>query len=67
MGKLTMTLREVQLDLRSRGANISQARLSARIKSGQLPFGKVINIGETGRATFVILRSTYEKWAEENL
>ena len=64
MSKPTMTLREVQMDLRERGIKKSAAAISKGIKCGLFPFGSVTNIGDTGRATFLILRVDYENWAD---
>lgn len=64
MGKPTMTLREVQLDLRERGIQKSAAAISKGIKSGLFPFGTVVSIGDTGRTTFNIFRKDYEQWAD---
>ena len=63
--KPTMTLQDVRMDLRARGFRISPAMISQNIKSGLFPFGKVINVGDTGRTTILILRNDYEKWADE--
>ena len=62
MNKPTMTLREVYKDLREHGFKTSIQRLSDGIVSGLYPFGRVLNIGETGKRTFQILRIDYENW-----
>lgn len=62
-----MTLQDVMVDMRSRGLRMNMASISTGIKCGAFPFGKVLNVGGTGRATFLILRSDYERWADENL
>lgn len=60
-----MTLREVQLDLRSRGLRMSQVTIAESIRNGTFTFGSVLGVGATGRTTFLIIRSDYEKWAAE--
>jgi len=62
MIKPTMTLKEVYDDLRKHGFKTSPKRLSEGIVSGLYPFGSVLNIGETGKHTFQILRADYEAW-----
>ena len=62
MNKPTMTIKEVYEDLRKYGFKISQNRLSDGIVSGLYPFGSVLNVGETGKRTFQILRVDYENW-----
>ena len=62
MQKPTMTIREVYDDLRKYGFKISLNRLSDGIVSGLYPFGSVLNVGETGKRTFQILRVDYENW-----
>ena len=60
-----LTLREVSRDLSQSGLTISSANLANGIASGIYPFGTVLNIGETGRRTFQILRVDYENWKEK--
>lgn len=62
-----MTHAEVMKDLRSRGFHIGLAAISRNIQTGVFPFGHVINRGRSGRVTTLILRSKYEKWADENI
>lgn len=62
MLKPTMTIKEVYDDLREHGFKTSFRRLSDGIASGLYPFGSVLNIGETGKRTFQILRVDYENW-----
>lgn len=62
MLKPTMTIKEVYDDLREHGFKTSLRRLSDGIASGLYPFGSVLNIGETGKRTFQILRVDYENW-----
>lgn len=65
MSKPTMTLREVYEDLRKHNFKISLSRLSDGIASGLYPFGSVLQVGETKRRTFQILRLDYEKWKDK--
>ena len=62
-----MTLNDVMLDMRRRGLRMTLRSISSGIKCGAFPFGKVIGVGETGRTTFLIIRSDYEQWADANL
>ena len=62
-----MTIGEVAADLRSLGIKVSEKRLSDGIASGIYSFGKVLNVGETGRRTLQIFRSDYERWKENSL
>lgn len=64
MEKPTMTLREVYYDLRKYGFRTSLQSLSDGIVSGLYPFGSVLNVGETGKRTFQILRVDYENWKD---
>lgn len=66
MQKPRMTIRDVCIDLRLRGAGMSQKAVSNCIADGTFPFGKVLS--ETnGRRHILILRKNYEDWADENL
>lgn len=66
MQKPRMTIRDVCIDLRLRGAGMSQKAVSNCIADGIFPFGKVLS--ETnGRRHILILRKNYEAWADENL
>lgn len=60
-----MTVEDVSKDLRARGMPMSKDTVSNSIKSGAFPFAKIINVGKTGRTTFLILRKDYEAWADE--
>lgn len=62
-----MTHKDVMEDLRSRGFPIGLAAISRNIQTGVFPFGTVVNKGVSGRVTTLILRSEYEKWADENI
>lgn len=65
--KPRMTLDDVLLDMRSRGMPMHKKTLSDLLKSGAFPFAILASVGKTGRANFIILRSQYEAWAEENI
>lgn len=65
MNKPRMTVEDVSKDLRARGMPMSKDAVSSSIKSGAFPFAKIINVGKTGRTTFLILRKEYESWADE--
>lgn len=65
--KPTMTLEDIVQDMRSRGMPMGKLKLSKLIKDGTFPFGKVVNVGDTGRVTFLIFRVNYEEWASKYL
>lgn len=65
--KNRMNLDDVVSELRDRGFPIWKKTLADMIESGQLPFGHVLSIGNTGRRTFLILRSDFEAWADQKL
>ena len=67
MEKQTMTIREVYEDLRNSGFKSSPQKISDGIVSGLYPFGQVLNIGETGKRTFQILRTDYEVWKQRTV
>lgn len=62
-----MTIKEVADDLRSRGMGMAYKTITTNIENGTFPFGRILNTGETGRRTFMILRRDYEAWADEYL
>lgn len=62
MEKLTMTVREAYYAMRAAGIRTSEARISAGIASGAYPFGRVVNVGETGRRTLEIFRVDLDAW-----
>lgn len=62
-----MTIKEVADDMRSRGMGMAYKTITDNIANGTFPFGTVINTGETGRRTFLILRRDYEAWANRCL
>ena len=62
-----MTLDDVLADMRAHGMSMEKGVLSECLKKGIFPFASVLSIGPTGRASFLIMRRDYEKWAEEYL
>ena len=64
MPKLTMTLQEVYRAMRNAGIHCSTRTISAGIASGAYPFGRVVNVGETGRRTVEIFRVDFDAWLE---
>ena len=62
-----MTIKEVADDMRRRGMGMAYKTITANIENGIFPFGTVLNTGETGRRTFLILRRDYEAWADRCL
>jgi len=66
MPKPRMTIRDVCIDLRLRGAGMSQKAVSNCIADGTFPFGKVLSV-TNGRRHILIFRKDYEAWADENL
>lgn len=62
-----MTIQEVMQDMSSRGLKMTPRTISECLLSGALPFGRVLNVGDSGRTTFLIFRKDYEDWAREYL
>lgn len=67
MSKPLMTLADVVKDLQSVGVKINTNSLSEGIASGHYPFGTVLRVGDTGRRSFLIFRTDYERWKNEFL
>lgn len=67
MPKLTMTVHDVYLAMREAGIRSSPERISAGIASGAYPFGRVINVGETGRRTLEIYRVDFDAWLDSKI
>ena len=65
--KITMTLREVYYAMRKAGIRCNTKMISAGIASGAYPFGRVVNVGETGRRTVEIFRVDFEAWLESKM
>ena len=59
---ITMTLRDVYYEMRTAGIRCSMKVISDGIATGAYPFGRVVNIGETGRRTVQIFRVDFEAW-----
>lgn len=64
MENLTMTVTEVYYEMRKAGIRSTPKRISDGIACGAYPFGRVINVGETGRRTIEIWRVDFEEWLE---
>ena len=64
MPKLTMTVHEVYIAMREAGIRSCPERISAGIASGAYPFGRVVNVGETGRRTLEIYRVDFDAWLD---
>ena len=62
MARLTMTIDDVCKAMRAAGIPCSKDRVSAGLKTGCYPFGRIVNVGETGRTTFEIYRVDFEAW-----
>lgn len=59
---ITMTLRDVYMEMREAGIRCSMKVISDGIATGAYPFGRVVNVGETGRRTVEIFRVDFEAW-----
>ena len=59
---ITMSLRDVYTEMRSAGIRCSMKVISDGIATGAYPFGRVVNVGETGRRTLEIFRVDFESW-----
>lgn len=67
MPKLTMGLLEVYHAMREAGIPCNPKMISAGIASGAYPFGRVVNVGETGRRTFEIFRVDFVAWLKTRI
>lgn len=65
--RLTMTLLETYYAMRDAGIPCNTKMISAGIASGAYPFGRVVNVGETGRRTLEIYRVDFEAWLETKI
>ena len=65
MASYTLTMTELYQEFRKIGIKSSPKAIGKMIQNGLLPFAKVINIGETGRCTYLIYRVDFERWVEE--
>lgn len=59
-----MTLREIQLQMRELGERHGQDYIASAIASGQYDFGKIGNIGKTGRREVIVYQSDFDKWVQ---
>lgn len=64
MTKVTMTVREVLIEMRKVGISCSERSVSNGIAMGAYPFGRVSNVGPTGRRTLEIFRVDFFAWLE---
>ena len=64
---MTMTIMEVYLAMRNAGIPNSPKKISAGIASGAYPFGRVVNVGETGRKTIEVFRVDFRSWLESKI
>lgn len=64
MPKVTMTVREVLIEMRKVGIPCSERSVSNGIAMGVYPFGRVSNVGPTGRRTLEIFRVDFYAWLE---
>lgn len=61
---VTMTLREVYYEMRNAGIRCSERVIADGIACGAYPFGRITNVGETGRRSVQIFRVDFEAWLE---
>lgn len=59
---VTMTLHDVYQEMREAGIRCSMKVISDGIACGAYPFGRIVNVGETGRRTVQIFRVDFEAW-----
>ena len=64
---VTMTLRQVYYEMQQAGIRCSIKVISDGIATGAYPFGRVVNVGETGRRTVQIFRVDFEAWLRSKL
>ena len=62
MAKLTMTVIEVMTEMRKVGIHCNARQISDGIAMGVYPFGRVSNVGSTGRKTLEIFRIDFDAW-----
>lgn len=67
MPKLTMGLLDVYHAMREAGISCNPKMISAGIASGAYPFGRVVNVGETGRRTFEIYKVDFAAWLKTRI
>jgi len=64
---VTMTLRDVCRAMSAAGIRCTEKVISDGIACGAYPFGRVINVGQTGRRTVQIFRVDFEAWLESKM
>lgn len=64
---VTMTLRQVYYEMQQAGIRCSIKVISDGIATGAYPFGRVVNVGETGRRTVQIFRVDFEAWLRSKM
>lgn len=64
---VTMTLRDVYYEMSAAGITCTMKVISDGIACGAYPFGRVINVGQTGRRTVQIFRVDFEAWLESKM
>lgn len=65
MASPIMTLQEVLDDMKNRGMGMSRTKFGKLLDRGMFPFVEIVNVGETGRRTFFVIRYKYETWAND--
>lgn len=60
-------LHEISERMQQAGAGIGNEALYKMAREGKLPFVTDIHMGPNGRASFVIWRKDFERWADEYL
>lgn len=64
---VTMTLHDVYYEMREAGIRCSMKVIADGIACGAYPFGRIVNIGETGRRSIQIFRVDFEAWLETKI
>ena len=62
-----MTLRDVCRAMSEVGIHCSEKVIADGIACGAYPFGRILNVGETGRRTVQIFRVDFEAWLETKM
>lgn len=64
MAKLTMNVTEVMTEMRKAGIHCTTNTIADGIAMGVYPFGRISNVGRTGRRTLEIFRVDFYAWLE---
>lgn len=64
---VTMTLRDVYYEMRAAGIRCSVKVISDSIACGAYPFGRIVNVGDTGRRSVQIFRVDFEAWLKTRI